>query len=587
MSGNVGQHRPGPERTPVASEVRSSTPTSVIVWELATGWLFALAASVTIAILGQCVDHAAVHRPAEPWMLVFAAATALVAGLAVAAQLLVAARAKARAEASLRRSYLARVFELGVLRQSQQRTGEVVQAGTESVTKSAEYRAGFLGPILGAMTTPLLVLIVIAVLVDPLCALILAVLLPVVPLVIGGFQRLVARSGTEYRQAGARLAAAFLDAVQGMSTIVLAGADDRIAADLARRGEEHRRRVMRVLFGNQALILVLDAAFWLTMVVGAVALACWRVGDGALGPGSGVALVLMAVLLVGPVDVVGQFFYIGMVGRAAERGLTTVFTDPQATDPTTGPTGARTAGEPASSTTSVSTRERAAGREQAVHDAAPAAISLLGVSAGYGPDRPVFEHFDLEVARGERLVIAGPSGVGKSTIAALLQGHLKPRKGLVLVDGVDASADPVTARSRLAVVEQQSYLFAGTVAENLLLARPTASDEELLAALELARLDLEVMAMPDGLATQVGEHGLALSGGQVQRLAIARAVLRPAPILLLDEPSSQVDLASERLILDAIDELADGRTLVMIAHRPSAMLSADRVVDLTLNGCAR
>jgi ATP-binding cassette subfamily C protein len=149
------------------------------------------------------------------------------------------------------------------------------------------------------------------------------------------------------------------------------------------------------------------------------------------------------------------------------------------------------------------------------------------------------------------------------------------------VGGVDVAAtDPADVRARLAVVEQRTFLFLGTVAANLRVADPAATDERLWEALALAGLADEVAAMPRGLDTPVGEHGALLSGGQAQRLGIARAWLRDAPILLLDEPTSQVDLAGEAAILEALDRLAAGRTVLMIAHRPGAILAADRTVEL-------
>jgi ABC-type multidrug transport system fused ATPase/permease subunit len=150
----------------------------------------------------------------------------------------------------------------------------------------------------------------------------------------------------------------------------------------------------------------------------------------------------------------------------------------------------------------------------------------------------------------------------------------------VWVDGHDVVADPAGARARTAVVEQRTFLFLGSIADNLLVADPDADEAQLWEAVELAGLREEIEAMPDGLATQVGEHGRLLSGGQAQRLAIARAALRDAPVLLLDEPTSQVDLAGEAAILAALDRLARGRTVLLIAHRPGAVLAADRVVEL-------
>lgn len=261
----------------------------------------------------------------------------------------------------------------------------------------------------------------------------------------------------------------------------------------------------------------------------------------------------MTVLVIGPVDVIGQFFYIGIGGRAAQRQLAE-----------------HLAGKPATKASpSVASTPAAGG------------IVLEDVTASWPGSEPVLRGVSLRVEPGERVALVGPSGIGKSTVSALIQAQLLPAAGRVRVAGLDTQVvDPAAVRSRLAVVEQRPFLFLETIAENLRMADPAASDDRLWDALELAGLRAEVEAMPERLDTPLGEHGTLLSGGQAQRLAIARAALRDAPILLLDEPTSQVDLAGEAAILDALNRLAAGRAVLMIAHRPGAILAADRVVDL-------
>ncbi|MBP8919901.1 MAG: ABC transporter ATP-binding protein, partial [Micropruina sp.] len=379
--------------------------------------------------------------------------------------------------------------------------------------------------------------------------------------------------------------------------LVYARAAVRVGARLAERGEQHRRNLMRLLAGNQLLIFVVDAAFSLSVVVAAAGLAVAGIGAGTLSLGEGITVVLMTVLVIGPVDVVGQFFYVGIAGRATQRQLSAHLRAPSEATGLPNPDGEPTTGSSGD------------------------ALVLDGVTAAWPGGHPVFRDLSLSIAPGERVALIGPSGVGKSTVSALLQAHLLPASGHVLVDGLDTLTAPAAAvRTRLAVVEQRPYLFLGTIADNLRLARagdgsysrsgdgflsrsdadgrnrPPGSDPEdghasrdsenpdedaLWAALGVAGLADEVRAMPDGLHTPVGERGRLLSGGQAQRLAIARAALRDAPILILDEPTSQVDLAAEAEILAALERLATGRTVLMIAHRPGAILAADRVIELT------
>lgn len=562
------------------------------------GWLAAASSAVLFVLLGQGVDQLSLDgaaappagstasgtgapalgtggpaaEPGGPAWIAAAAALAVVAALCAGIGTWFSERAASQTEARLRTAVVSAIFRGGSVRAAAQ-VGRLMAAATTSVEKAAQYRASFLGPITASLTTPLLVLLVMAVTVDALIAGVLGALVLLVPVLIGGFQRLVRPVGGAYRRSQAALTSAFLDAIQGLETLVYARAAHRRAAVLAARGEEHRRTLMRLLAVNQLLILVVDAAFSLGVVVAAAVLATVRVTSGDLTLGEGIAIMLMATLVIGPVDVVGQFFYIGIAGRASQAQLSAIIRGadgaPQSErrlQPEGSPSAEGIRPEPGAG----------AGNDGASADA----IVLEGVTAGWPDGPPVLDRFSLRVARGERVVLVGPSGAGKSTAAALIQGHLTARAGSVTIDGIDPAVDPAGVRARIAAVEQRTFLFLGSIADNLRMAAPRASDDELWEALERAGLRDDVATMPAGLETQVGEQGALLSGGQAQRVAIARAWLTDAPILVLDEPTSQVDLAAEAQILAALESLAAQRTVLMIAHRPGAILSADRVVRL-------
>lgn len=567
----------------------------MIACSIALSWIAAAATAMLLALLGEGVDRVAAGGRMSQRGVLECAVLAVIAGAGVGVGQWLSQWAASSTERRLRQAVMSRVLQMGPTG-TRRRTGALLSMATTSVERTAHYRAGFLGPIVGSITTPLLVLTVMAVTISPGIALRLAALIVLVPLAIGSFRRLVRPVGAAYRRSQARLTAAFLEALQGLDTLVYARAAGRTAAQLAHRGEQHRRSLMRLLAGNQLLILVVDAAFSLTVVVAGGVLAVARVSSGRLSVGQGIAVVLMTILVIGPVDVVGQFFYIGVVGRAhqailrrhletgrpASRAGTATGTSPRVpTSAGTSPRDSTAAGDRSREAPATGGSLRAPTAQGTSPDPRRPALELDDVSASWTPGRPVLTGVSIRVDLGETVALVGPSGIGKSTLSALVQGHLTPTAGTVWVDGMDTrTTDPRELRSRLAVVEQRPFLFLGTIADNLRMAAPKASEADLWAALGVAGLAEEVGAMPLGLQTPVGERGRTLSGGQAQRLAIARVALRDAPILILDEPTSEVDLAAEAQILVALRRLAEGRTVLLIAHRPQAILSADRVINL-------
>ena len=457
-------------------------------------------------------------------------------------------------EAHLRRLTLAHLLGLGPARAADVRSGATASLLTDGAERVALYRQTFLAPTLAAAAAPLLVLIELAVVVDVVPALVLAAAVIMVPAFIIWCHSRLRASSSDSRRARMRLAAEYLDAIQGLRTLTLARAAERTSARLRLEGESNRRAVMGLLAGNQLVILLTDGLFSLFLITAAAGLALLRLSTGVIDVGDALAIVLTSYVLLEPLAHVGAFFYVGMGGMANQRAIRRILSRPLPHS-TTSP-GARTS--PAAT--------------------AQSSIVLDDVEATWGA-APVLEGVDLSVRRGESLAIVGPSGAGKSTLMAVLAGNLLPSSGSVRVEGTELSAvtqDEV--RSASALVAQTTWLFTGTIADNLRLAQPYATPSQMWQALEVARLDKEVALMPEGLETQVGEAGLGLSGGQAQRLSLARAFLADRPVLLLDEPTSQVDLASEAAIVKSIEQLARGRTVVTISHRAGALTAVDRTV---------
>jgi ATP-binding cassette, subfamily C, bacterial CydC len=211
------------------------------------------------------------------------------------------------------------------------------------------------------------------------------------------------------------------------------------------------------------------------------------------------------------------------------------------------------------------------------------ALRFDGVHFRWQPDRPpVFDGLTIDVQQGARVALLGPSGVGKSTLAALALKVAAPQQGRVLLGGVDiATLAAADVRARIGWLAQATHLFDDTIRANLLLARPAADDAALWAALDAARISEMVRALPNGLDTWVGEAGARFSGGQGRRLVLARALLSPAPILILDEPCAGLDAETERAFLTTLNDVADGRSVILITHRLTGVEQLDRIWRLS------
>ena len=522
-------------------------------------------------------------------VVVTAAVAVLVAVAGEAGSAAVQDRSIAAESRRLRGALLRRAFAWGPARFTGAQTGRLVSMMTDSVERVTAYRQGYVGRLAGAVLAPLLTIVLVAVCVDWLSALVLLVLVPVIPLAIGGFLRLVAGVSSASRETRLRLAGQFLEAIQGLPTLVGLRAAGRVGDRLEAAGEDNRRATMSLLARNQLILFVTESVFSLFMVSAAVLLAWVRYDDGAVTLAGALALVLLSTQLTEPMKQIGGFFYIGMAGRAGQR-MMAAFVDRGVVPTGHGHPGGRKGGGrgPAQTVTQDATDARrpspsrpptGAPTSRRGDAAEVGAVVVQGACYAYEPGRDVLTDVDLTVAQREQTVLLGASGSGKSTLLSMLAGDLLPTAGTVHVNGVPLSAatqDEVRAAS--AVVQQHTWLFRASLAENLRIAAPEADDERLWDALEQVDLARWARTLPQGLDTPVGERGLAVSGGQAQRIASARAFLAGRPLVILDEPTSQVDLESEAVIQEAIGRLGERATVVLATHRPS--LAGGRAVHV-------
>ena len=444
--------------------------------------------------------------------------------------------------------------------------GSLIDMMTSGTEKIQRYRQAFLGSMIGAMVSPLLVLSVMALLVDPWCALVLLGFMPLVPAIVFGFSKLTRKVSSSSRRRRNQLAASYLDALSGLETLTLLGAADSKGQQLAQIGEENRLSTMRLLAANQLILLVIDLGFNLLLLTTGFALTLWKVINGAWGSditviAPVVSMVGLTLLLLEPMNKIGSFFYVGMAGMANQR-LVRAFLSGKAPSQGQG-------GDASSDKTPVTPHQ------------SDSFLSLQDLTFAYPDGDPVLQNLDLEIKPGEWVAICGPSGAGKSTLIEVLKGNLLPSQGAYYLQGRALDADSSAwFADQSALVQQHTWIFTGTIRSNLMMVAPRASEDRLWECLETVGLAAEVRAFAQGLDTPVGEDGYALSGGQAQRLSLARALLSQRDLLLLDEPTSQIDLESEAAITQALAEVAKEKTIVLLTHRASALEFADRVLYL-------
>ncbi|WP_433382382.1 ABC transporter ATP-binding protein [Actinoplanes sp. CA-142083] len=342
-------------------------------------------------------------------------------------------------------------------------------------------------------------------------------------------------------------------AISAARTIRAGRAEEREAATVSEGAEQAYQAGVRLArleaTVGPAADTAIQGAFLVVLGVGGA-----RVASGALGVGSLVAFILFLFFLAMPLGQALHAYTQLQTGLGALQRIEEMLAVPA---------------EAAADST----------RTGKANAASATAVSFHDVTFGYPGESPVLHDVSFEVPRGSRIALVGPSGAGKSTILALIERFYEVTEGSVRVGGHDIRDLPRDAlRAQLGYVEQEAPVLAGTLRDNLLLTAPHASDAQLIAALDEVNLGGLAERSPEGLGVQVGEGGVLLSGGERQRLAIARALLTNAPILLLDEPTSNLDARNEAALREAIATAAEQRTLIVVAHRLSTVVDSDRIV---------
>lgn len=434
------------------------------------------------------------------------------------------------------------------------RTGDLANLLVEGVDALDNYYATYLPQMAVAAFLPfaLLAFVFRADWVSGIILLIGAPLIPIFMIIIGrGTERL---NQTQWRQL-ALMSAHFFDVVEGLSTLKLFGASRDAATLIGRMSDEYRQSTMRVL--RVAFLSSLVLEFFTTLGVAMIAVFVgFRLYYGQLQFLPSFFVLLLAPEFFRPLRAMGTQYHARMEAIAAAERIVELLERPEPEVPGAAP-------------------------------APPAVgcIRLEGVSFAYEAGRPALRRIDMTLAPGERVALVGPSGSGKSTVARLLLGLAQPKTGRVMLNGRDLrDIAPGSWFERVSWMPQRPTLFAGTIAENIRLGAPDAPIEAVIRAAQAAAADSFIRRLPQGYATTIGERGQGLSGGEIRRVALARAMLKPADLLVLDEAEASVDRETACLIYDAIGRLDRKTTVLQIVHRLESAETADRIL-LLRDGC--
>ncbi len=508
-----------------------------------------------LALLGWLIGQVFAGKPLQELVLpvVLIAIVMVLRGAAEHWRAVMAHETAARVQKTLRRTLYDKVASLGPGTVGRQRSGGLTLSMIDGVEQLETYFGQFLPQFMIALLSPLLIFVVVAFIDLPVATVMLgfALLALFAPAL---WHKWDVRASIARMTAYKSFAAEFLDSIQGLATLKAFGQGKARADKLEVEARDLFRRTMWVLGTNSLARGITD-----TSIAGGAAAAliygASRVESGAMSLTALLVILMLGVEIFRPMRELRSVLHQGMVGLSAAQGIYRILDD-----------------------------------QASVADAPPAALSTVlaptiafeNVRFAYpGTRRTVHDNLTFTAAAGERLGLVGSSGGGKSSIVRLLLRFYDPDEGRILLGGHDLrSLSFAQIRSLISVVNQDTFLFHGTVEENIRLGKPAASQAEMEDAARAANIHEFVLSLPQGYQTVIGEKGIKLSGGQRQRLAIARALLRDTPILVLDEALSAVDAENEAVIQEALDRLMQGRTTLILAHRLSSVIDCDRILVL-------
>jgi len=544
--------------SPLKLDRRLLNQARAVRWALALAVALGLVGGIVIVgqarllsrVVAQVFLGGETLRQVAPWLLGFLLLSLLRACLTWSSEAS-ASHVAGHIKHDLRTRLTAHLLALGPAYARGERSGELSNTLLEGVEALDAYFRQYLPQLALAALVPLTVLLFVFPLdwVSGLILLLTAPLIPVFMVLIGSqADALTRRQWTSL----SRMSAHFLDVLQGLTTLKLFARSREHFRTIARISDQFRGTTMGVLRVAFLSALVLEMVATISTAVVAVQIGL-RLLYGQLSFEQGFFVLLLAPEFYLPLRLLGARFHSGMEGVAAAQRIFEILE-----------------------------AEPKVKAEAQVLPAPPLSFGLSFQDVYYSYEeerRPALAGLSFELAAGEKVALVGPSGAGKSTVAYLLLRFLEPDRGVITVDGSSLrNLSPTTWRERVAWVPQNPYLFHGTVADNIRLAHPGAGLSEIENAARQAHAHDFIEALPHGYETLIGERGARLSGGEAQRLALARAFLKDAPLLVLDEATANLDPEIEALVQEAMARLLDGRTALLIAHRLTTVYRTDRIL---------
>ncbi len=448
----------------------------------------------------------------------------------------------------LRQKMYKKLARMGASYSEKVSTSEVLQVFVEGVDQLELYFGKYLPQFFFAMLAPI-TLFAVLVFVSWKASVVLLICVPLIPLSIVAVQKIAKRLLSKYWGVYTNLGDTFLENIQGLTTLKVYQADERKNVEMNEKAEEFRRITMKVLTMQLNSVSVMDIVAYAGSAVGVV-IAIIQVKNGTITLPQAFLIIMLAADFFLPLRLLGSFFHVAMNGMAASDKLFKL----------------------------LDTKEDEHGAE--IPENLDGDIEIKDLSFSYDGEKTVLNDISATFKKHELISIVGKSGCGKSTLASLLCGTTKGYSGSITIGGVEIKdIDEKTLMNNITAVNFNSYIFAGTVRENMLIADKSAGDEKMIEALKMVNL-WSFLSEQDGLDTKLNQQGSNFSGGQRQRLAIARALLHNTPIYVFDEVTSNIDAESENDIMAVIHNMAKIKTVILISHRLENVVGSDKILLL-------